>query len=64
LTVESDVTRVLLSKENLFLFTDTRIEYFKLNFGDFTLENLGHHILKHDESMADAVCIKDEIWLG
>jgi hypothetical protein len=64
LTAERDVTRVLLSKENLFVFTDITIEHFKLNLGVFTLENLGRHVFGLNEWVSDAVCIKDEIWLG
>jgi len=61
---ESDVTRVLLSKENLFVFTATTIEHFKLNVGAFTLENLGRSVLGVNEEVSEAVCIIDEIWLG
>jgi hypothetical protein len=64
LTAESEVTRVLLSKENLFVFTAITIEHFKLNVGAFTLENLGRHVLGLNEEVSEAVCIKDEIWLG
>ena len=59
---ERDVTKVLLSKENLFVFSDITIEHFKLNFGEFTVENLGRHVL-HDW-VSDALSVKDEIWLG
>ncbi len=55
---------MLLSKENLFVFTDITIEHFKLNLGVFTLENLGRHVFGLNEWVSDAVCIKDEIWLG
>ncbi len=55
---------MLLSKENLFVFTAITIEHFKLNVGAFTLENLGRHVLGLNEEVSEAVCIKDEIWLG
>jgi hypothetical protein len=64
LTAERDVTRVLLSKENLFVFTDIRIHLFKLDFGEFTFVFQGEHILHNEESVEDAVSINDEIWLG
>ncbi len=46
------------------MFTDITIEHFKLNLGVFTLENLGRHVFGLNEWVSDAVCIKDEIWLG
>jgi hypothetical protein len=55
---------VLLSKENLFVFTDIRIQLFKLDFGEFTFVFQGEHSLHNEESVEDAVSINDEIWLG
>ncbi len=46
------------------MFTDIMIKLFKLDFGEFTYVFLGQHILNNEESVEDAVSIKDEIWLG
>lgn len=55
---------MILLKENLFVFTDITIEHFKLNFGEFTLENLSRHVFGWNDWVSDAVCVKDQIWLG
>ena len=57
------MTRVLLIKENLLVFTAITIEHFKIDLCDFKHEKVGLHIWSQDDEVSDAVCIKDEMWL-